>query len=176
MATRYVTLKDSNGDTIYPQAIATNLAAGSITGDLLDYTSAVGTAVIKTVSDMSGTRNAVYYADGTLITHRVVTGVVAVTTALGSLYYGDVPVNDYYALVPTGANDFISKPTVSVTATGSSTQYLWLAFSENSEPQNTSNTGNKWGFKAGSFRIMRATSNNNCNYAINIIAIGRWKA
>lgn len=37
MATRYVTLKDSNGDTIYPQAIATNLAAGSIgTTELAD--------------------------------------------------------------------------------------------------------------------------------------------
>lgn len=174
MATRYVTLKDSNGDTIYPQAIATNLAAGSITGDLLDYTSAAGSAVIKTITDNNG-RTGIYFADGTLITHRIVTGVVAVTTALGSLYYADVPVNDYYALVPTGADDFISKPTVSVTATGSSTQYLWLAFSENSEPQNTSSTGNKWGFKAGSFRIMRATTNNNCNYAINIIAIGRWK-
>lgn len=30
MATKYVTLKDSNGDTLYPQAIATNLAPGSI--------------------------------------------------------------------------------------------------------------------------------------------------
>ena len=176
MAIKYVTLKNSDGDTIYPQAIATNLAPGSITGDLLNYTSTVGSAVIKTVSDMSGTRNAIYFADGTLISHRVVTDVVAVTTALGSLYYADVPVGTYYALVPSGADDFISKPTVSVTATGSSTQYLWLAFSENSEPQNTSNTGNKWGFKAGSFRIMRATTNNNCNFALNIIAIGRWKA
>lgn len=30
MATKYVTLKDSNGDTLYPQAVATNLAPGSI--------------------------------------------------------------------------------------------------------------------------------------------------
>lgn len=165
----------ANIETIWADTIAPATSVAPITGDMLDFTSAAGSAVIKTVSDMSGTRNAIYYADGTLITHRVVTGVIAVTTALGSLYYGDVPVNDYYALVPSGADDFISKPTVSVTATGSSTQYLWLAFSENSEPQKTSNTGNKWGFKAGAFRIMRATTNNNCNYALNIIAVGRWK-
>lgn len=36
MATKYVTLKDSNGDILYPQAIATNLAPGSITKTDLD--------------------------------------------------------------------------------------------------------------------------------------------
>lgn len=36
MATKYVTLKDSNGDTLYPQAVATNLAPGSITPDEID--------------------------------------------------------------------------------------------------------------------------------------------
>ena len=35
MATKYVTLKDSNGDTLYPQAVATNLAPGSITTNLI---------------------------------------------------------------------------------------------------------------------------------------------
>ena len=37
MATRYVTLKDSNGDTLYPQAVATNLAPGSIKGGEIDW-------------------------------------------------------------------------------------------------------------------------------------------
>lgn len=37
MATKYVTLKDSNGDTLYPQAVATNLAPGSITPDEIDF-------------------------------------------------------------------------------------------------------------------------------------------
>lgn len=31
MATKYVTLKDSNGDTLYPQAVATNLVPGNVT-------------------------------------------------------------------------------------------------------------------------------------------------
>lgn len=45
MATKYVTLKDSNGDTLYPQAVATNLAPGSIdTTELAD--GAVTTAKI----------------------------------------------------------------------------------------------------------------------------------
>lgn len=37
MATKYVTLKDSNGDTLYPQAVATNLAPGSITSPEIDW-------------------------------------------------------------------------------------------------------------------------------------------
>lgn len=39
MATRYVTLKDSNGDTLYPQAVATNLIDGSISQDKIDWNS-----------------------------------------------------------------------------------------------------------------------------------------
>lgn len=35
MATRYVTLKDSNGDTIYPQSVIAQVANGEITGDLI---------------------------------------------------------------------------------------------------------------------------------------------
>lgn len=31
MATKYVTLKDSNGDTLYPQSVATNLVPGNVT-------------------------------------------------------------------------------------------------------------------------------------------------
>jgi len=37
MATRYVTLKDSNGDTLYPQAVATNLAPDSIQQSEIDF-------------------------------------------------------------------------------------------------------------------------------------------
>lgn len=36
MATKYVTLKDSNGDILYPQAVATNLAPNSVTPDEID--------------------------------------------------------------------------------------------------------------------------------------------
>ena len=35
MATRYVTLKDSNGDTIYPQSVISQVANGEITTGLL---------------------------------------------------------------------------------------------------------------------------------------------
>lgn len=35
MATRYVTLKDSNGDTIYPQSVIAQVANGEITTGLL---------------------------------------------------------------------------------------------------------------------------------------------
>lgn len=37
MATKYVTLKDPNGDTLYPQAVATNLVDGSISQDKIDW-------------------------------------------------------------------------------------------------------------------------------------------
>lgn len=55
MATKYVTLKDSNGDTLYPQAVATNLAPGSIdtteladgavTGAKIDWTTITPTSI-----------------------------------------------------------------------------------------------------------------------------------
>lgn len=35
MATRYVTLKDSNGDTIYPQSVISQVANGEITTNLI---------------------------------------------------------------------------------------------------------------------------------------------
>ena len=35
MATRYVTLKDSNGDTIYPQSVISQVANGAVTTDLI---------------------------------------------------------------------------------------------------------------------------------------------
>lgn len=49
MATKYVTLKDSNGDTLYPQAVATNLAPGSI-----DTTEIADGAVTSAKIDWSG--------------------------------------------------------------------------------------------------------------------------
>lgn len=41
MATKYVTLKDSNGDTLYPQAVATNLAPGSIASSEIDWSTVI---------------------------------------------------------------------------------------------------------------------------------------
>ena len=41
MATKYVTLKDSDGNTLYPQAVATNLAPGSITSSEIDWSTVI---------------------------------------------------------------------------------------------------------------------------------------
>ena len=60
MATRYVTLKDSNGDTLYPQAVATNLAPGGI-----------GTAELA-----NGAVTSAKIADGTIATADIANGAV----------------------------------------------------------------------------------------------------
>lgn len=57
MATKYVTLKDSNGDTLYPQAVATNLAPGSISADKIDWPT--------TWKRGTGTLNSTYFGSGT---------------------------------------------------------------------------------------------------------------
>lgn len=44
MATRYVTLKDSNGDTIYPQISTGSIAGGSIASDKIDWSTIVAGA------------------------------------------------------------------------------------------------------------------------------------
>lgn len=176
MATKYVTLKDSNGDTLYPQAVATNLAPGSITGDKIDWSSSGG--VIKTITDQNGTRSAIYFGDGTMIVRRKVTGVSDMSTAIGSLYYADVPpTGGYWALAPavaTGADDFIESPTVSFTVLGSSTQYLWLGAAQGTLIKNAT-TSNRWSIPAGAIRLFRATSHSAVNWEIDILAIGRWK-
>ena len=59
MATKYVTLKDSNGDTLYPQAVATNLAPGSITSDEIDWSGTV-TSTTVTCSNASVTFSSGY--------------------------------------------------------------------------------------------------------------------
>lgn len=56
MATKYVTLKDSNGDTLYPQAVATNLAPGSI-----DTTELADSAVTNAKIDWSTIPTTIQY-------------------------------------------------------------------------------------------------------------------
>lgn len=195
-----VTLKESDGTEIYPVtdiSLVNNgihavdietttpvpsvetamIADGAVTGAKLDFTSAPGTGIIKTYSDQSGTRVGIYFADGTLITHRRVSGVVAVTSAIGSLYHATVPVGDYWGLVPvnSGAADFIERPDVTITPYGTSTQYFWIGAYSASEPVKNSSTNNKWALPESCVDILRATTHNNVNYAFHIMAIGRWK-
>lgn len=131
-------------------------------------------AVVNSVSDLSGARSAVYFNDGTLIGYRTVTGVTAISTAVGSLYYADIPVNDYWAFIPVSADDFISAPTVSVSVLGNGSQYMWAGTGATSPVKNTS-TNNRWALSANAVRLFRATSHASANYSINIIAIGKWK-
>ena len=60
MATRYVTLKDSNGDTIYPQSVIAQVANGEITTDLL----------------ADGAVTSAKIADGTITTGDIADGAV----------------------------------------------------------------------------------------------------
>lgn len=168
---------DIEAATPVPSVETAMIADGAVTGAKLDFLSAAGTAVIKTVSDMSGARKAIYYADGTLIAVRRVTGSVAVTTAVGSLYHAAVPTGgDYWALVPVGNDDFIETPIVQITPYGTATQYFWIGAYTNSEPvRSPYTTGNRWALPADSVDILRATTHNNVNYAFHITAIGRWK-
>lgn len=72
MATKYVTLKDSNGDTLYPQAVATNLAPGSIDAtELADE--AVTSAKLKGWSTVNTTDEWVPVATSTReLQHRLI--------------------------------------------------------------------------------------------------------
>ena len=70
MATKYVTLKDSNGDTLYPQAVATNLAPGSIdTTELADgavTTAKIAGSAVTTAKINSKAVTSAKIADGVL--------------------------------------------------------------------------------------------------------------
>ena len=131
-------------------------------------------AIVRTSNDQSGTRTAIYFADGTMIVHRVVSDTIAIDAAIGSLYYRFVPASSYWALAPSGDTDFYSKPTVtySIFSTG---QYCWLGNNQGGIVKNSS-TGNRWAIPNQGLAIYRATSHNGLTYEIHIHAVGRWKA
>ena len=98
MATKYVTLKDSNGDTLYPQAVATNLAPGSITSSEIDWSSFGFTSGSTNFTDSSATSTSWRcYRLGSLqiITARVYWNqsntATATTNAWGSLFNSTNP-------------------------------------------------------------------------------------
>lgn len=168
---------DIEATTPVPAVETAMIADGAVTGPKLDFTSAAGTSVIKTVSAPSGIRNAIYFADGTLITTRYWSSSVAVTSAIGSLYHASIPTgSDYIALTPAGADDFISQPVVTVSPSCYGGQYFWVGAYSNSVPVSNSSTGNRWSLPSGAVDILRATSNSAVSVGLNIVAIGRWKA
>ena len=141
----------------------------NVTGPNMDFSSAAGTAVIKTVTDTLG-RAGIYFADGTLITTRKVQITVSIDTAWGPLYEGHTV--DYYKFAPTDGGDFIAEPNVQVTlfndgAGGS----CWLGAWEYG-PQVVSGG---WAIPAGALCFVRASVSNNVTLNLYIQAIGRWK-
>lgn len=142
----------------------------NITGSNVDFSSAAGTAVIKTITDSLG-RTGIYFADGTLITTRKAQYVGPISTAWGSLYEGHT--NDYYKFAPTGGDDFIAEPDVQVTLFNSATSgSCWLGAWENS-PQIVSGG---WAIPAGALCFLRPTSwAGNITLNMYIQAIGKWK-
>ena len=130
---------------------------------------------VRTVSDQSGTRKAIYFGDGTLITTRYVQGQTACSTQRGNVYSGNIPEGtDYWVLVPAGETDFIAKPVVSVTAVARG-QYYWLGGNENGDVVSNSSTGNRWAIPSGAYSIFRGASHNSVGWLVNVIGVGRWK-
>ena len=143
-------------------------AFSHLKGDTGSQGPAGADAIVRTTSD--GTRTGVYFNDGTLICYREYTGSIAVTTSVGSLYYGLVDAN--LSLAPTTDTDFISQPSVSITAYPTSTQYFWSGANQNGTPVQSNN---RWVIPANSIRLFRATSLATVNFGMSIIAIGKWK-
>lgn len=167
MATKYVTLKDSNGDTLYPQAVATNLAPGSIKGNEIDWSD-----VAAHYSDNSGARQSTAYADGTLITTRIVPITSqAVTTQWGSIYRGEISGN--YSLAPSASPDFIEKPTVTAAYYAGDNLSAWLG-TLSAGGIGIYSSNNRWTALQGCFQLFRATSGT-VSGEIHVTAIGRWK-
>ena len=81
MATKYVTLKDSNGDTLYPQAVATNLAPGSVTSNKIDWSTMEHWSITLSGNKTVTQGSAYSYADvpdGSMTINMTVGGVYLV--------------------------------------------------------------------------------------------------
>lgn len=126
---------------------------------------------ITTNTDTSN-RVGYYFDDGLLICRRTVSFSVAVNTSWGSLYRGINP--DFLSFAPTGYNDFIEKPTVSITALAGATQSYWLGAWENGIITDQTTYG-RWAIPTGSISFIRPTSSSSVNVDLEIIAIGKWK-
>lgn len=181
MATYRKILKDKDGNNIIPALAGdetgwvntADIADGAVDATKIDWSGTNG--VIKTVSDQSGNRTAIYFGDGTMIVKRKVTGTSAIDTAVGSLYYTEIPAsNDYWALAPASNPDFVAQPVVSYSVY-SSGQYMWIGNNQYGVV-NTSGTGNRWAIPNRSLRLFRATTHASANWEVHIIAIGRWKS
>lgn len=142
----------------------------NVTGSNMDFSSAAGTAVIKTITDTNG-RTGIYFADGTLITTRKVQYVGPIDTAWGTLYEGHT--TDYYKFAPTDGDDFVAEPNVQVTLLNNSASgSCWLGAWENSAQ--IVNGG--WAIPAGALCFIRASAYaSNITLNLYIQAIGRWK-
>lgn len=142
----------------------------TVTGGMLDYSSAAGTAVIKTITDNNG-RTGIYFSDGTLITTRKVQWTGNINASWGTLYEGHT--SDYYKFAPTGGGDFIAEPNVQVTLLNEGTSgSCWLGAWEKS----TQIVSGGWAIPAGALCFIRASTMNNAVLNFYIQAIGRWKA
>ena len=89
MATKYVTLKDSNGDTLYPQAVATNLAPGSID------TTEIADGAVTTAKIADGT-----IATGDIANNAVTAAKINWTTASANKFA--IPVTSGYPYDASG--------------------------------------------------------------------------
>ena len=143
----------------------------AVTGDMLDYSSAAGTAVIKTITDSAG-RTGIYFSDGTLITTRKVQWTGTINTSWGTLYEGHT--TDYYKFAPTDGDDFVSEPNVQVTVMNNATTgSCWLGAWENSAQI----VSGGWAIPAGALCFLRASAmSSNVTLNLYIQATGRWKA
>lgn len=100
MATKYVTLKGSNGDTLYPQAVATNLAPGSI------GTSLIADGAVTPAKLSRGYKMLVYY-DTSVVT---VTDGTYSALASGTIttYGGDIFVSGFvYGVKTSGGTNYL---------------------------------------------------------------------
>lgn len=110
MATKYVTLKDSNGDTLYPQAVATNLVAGSIGTDLLAdgavTTAKLGDGSVTPAKLAKGYKMLVYYDTNTVtVTDATYSALVSGTITTNG---GDIYVNGFvYGVKTSGGTNYL---------------------------------------------------------------------
>ena len=144
-----------------------NIQDGAVTSQKIDWTTLLKTV---TASTSSAVRTAMYFGDGTMITHSKYNDTWSCSTTWGALYRGTNA--DSYSLAPFGELDFISAPTMSVTVLATSNASFITGSWENAT---ATIVNNRYAIPIGSIAIVRPTTSGSVPVQLQVIAIGRWK-
>lgn len=145
----------------------TEIGDGRVTPDNIDFTT------VDHIELTADGRTQVYYSNGILVAYARWEDTVDITATWGSLYIGTI--SGTHTFVAIGTQDFIESPKVFIDAKATSSGQFFMVSGANATPEFPTGTNARWRLPANSIVLARPNSRAATPYALDIMAIGRWK-